>query len=205
MSTGKRERILQSALSVFARKGFYNSKVSEIASAAGVADGTIYLYFKSKEELFLATLERELASWFDALALELVSTAALDAPRFGEAVAHSLSERESLADLLTILHTVLERNIEVSTAIAFKQMLRDKVVAGGRVVEQVLTDLRPGDGARLLVRVHALVVGLRQMSAPSALVSQVLEQEQFAPLRVDFAPDLAGTITDLVRGMQRAH
>ncbi len=57
MATGKRERILDSALRVFARKGFYNAKVSEIASAAGVADGTIYLYFKSKDDLLISLFE----------------------------------------------------------------------------------------------------------------------------------------------------
>src|SRR5436309_1100264 len=44
----KRERILDAAIKVFAAEGFYNAKVSQIAQAAGVADGTIYLYFKSK-------------------------------------------------------------------------------------------------------------------------------------------------------------
>lgn len=201
----RRDAILEVASGLLGKEQFATITMAAVARECGLAKGTLYLYFKSKEELFLATLERELAAWFDDLARELISTSELDARRFGEAVARSLSERESLADLLTILHTVLEHNIEVSTAIAFKQMLRDKVVTGGRVVEQVLTDLHPGDGARLLVRVHALVVGLRQMSAPSALVSQVLEQDQFAPLRVDFEVDLAGTITDLVRGMQRDH
>ena len=47
----KRERILRAATKVFARKGFYATRVSEVAKAAGVADGTIYLYFKSKDEL----------------------------------------------------------------------------------------------------------------------------------------------------------
>ena len=42
----KRERILDAAVRVFAKKGFYATRVSEVAKAAGVADGTIYLYFK---------------------------------------------------------------------------------------------------------------------------------------------------------------
>lgn len=69
---GKRERILRAATRVFARKGFYATKVSEVAKAAGVADGTIYLYFKNKDDLLvslfedrimllLATLERALS------------------------------------------------------------------------------------------------------------------------------------------------
>jgi TetR/AcrR family fatty acid metabolism transcriptional regulator len=54
---GKRERILDAAVKVFAREGFYNAKVSQIADQAGVADGTIYLYFKSKDELLISLFE----------------------------------------------------------------------------------------------------------------------------------------------------
>ena len=53
---GKRERILRAAIKVFARKGFYSTRVSEIAKAAGVADGTIYLYFEGKDDLLLAVI-----------------------------------------------------------------------------------------------------------------------------------------------------
>src|SRR6266550_3493705 len=54
---GKRERILDAAIKVFAAEGFYNAKVSQIAHAAGVADGTIYLYFKSKDDLLISLFE----------------------------------------------------------------------------------------------------------------------------------------------------
>src|SRR5436309_12914212 len=53
----KRERILDAAVRVFAEKGFYNAKVSDVARLAGVADGTIYLYFKSKDDLLISLFE----------------------------------------------------------------------------------------------------------------------------------------------------
>jgi TetR/AcrR family transcriptional regulator, fatty acid metabolism regulator protein len=53
----KRERILDAAERVFARQGFFHSRVSEIARDAGVADGTIYLYFKSKDDLLISLFE----------------------------------------------------------------------------------------------------------------------------------------------------
>jgi TetR/AcrR family fatty acid metabolism transcriptional regulator len=49
----KRRRILDAAVVVFAEHGFYNAKVSQIAKEAGVADGTIYLYFKNKEDILI--------------------------------------------------------------------------------------------------------------------------------------------------------
>ena len=54
----KREAILRAATRVFARNGYFNSKVADIASAAGVADGTVYLYFKSKEEILHSIFDR---------------------------------------------------------------------------------------------------------------------------------------------------
>ena len=47
----KRSAILRAATKIFAGKGFFNSKVADIAAEAGIADGTVYLYFKSKEEI----------------------------------------------------------------------------------------------------------------------------------------------------------
>lgn len=56
----KREAILRAATRVFARSGYFNSKVADIARAAGVADGTVYLYFKSKEEILHSIFDRSM-------------------------------------------------------------------------------------------------------------------------------------------------
>jgi TetR/AcrR family fatty acid metabolism transcriptional regulator len=56
--SSKRERILRAAIDVFAEFGYFNAKVTQIAKGAGVADGTIYLYFDGKEDL-LITIFRE--------------------------------------------------------------------------------------------------------------------------------------------------
>ncbi|HVF23764.1 MAG TPA: helix-turn-helix domain-containing protein, partial [Pyrinomonadaceae bacterium] len=71
----KREAILRAATRVFAHNGYFNSKVADIAREAGVADGTVYLYFKSKEEILHSIFDRSVD---DALAaarkqIELIS------------------------------------------------------------------------------------------------------------------------------------
>jgi TetR/AcrR family fatty acid metabolism transcriptional regulator len=53
----KRQRILDAALRIFAERGFYTAKVSEVAREAGVADGTIYLYFENKDDLLISLFE----------------------------------------------------------------------------------------------------------------------------------------------------
>ena len=54
----KREAILRSAIRVFSQNGYFNSKVADIARDAGIADGTVYLYFKSKEEILHSIFDR---------------------------------------------------------------------------------------------------------------------------------------------------
>ena len=54
----KREAILRAAIKVFAEKGYFNSKVADIAKDAGIADGTVYLYFKSKDEILHSFFDR---------------------------------------------------------------------------------------------------------------------------------------------------
>ncbi|MBA2606825.1 MAG: TetR/AcrR family transcriptional regulator [Acidobacteria bacterium] len=54
----KREAILNAAVKVFAQKGFFNSKVADVAGEAGIADGTVYLYFKSKDEILHSIFDR---------------------------------------------------------------------------------------------------------------------------------------------------
>ena len=56
----KRERILKAATQIFAQHGFYKSTISQIARQANVADGTIYLYFKNKDDLLICLFEEEM-------------------------------------------------------------------------------------------------------------------------------------------------
>jgi len=57
LGTSKRERILSAAISVLAERGFHRTKIKDIAQEAGVADGTIYLYFKNKDHLLIDLFE----------------------------------------------------------------------------------------------------------------------------------------------------
>jgi len=63
---GKRESILRAATRVFARNGYFNSKVADIAREADVADGTVYLYFKSKEEILHSIFDQNMAEAINA-------------------------------------------------------------------------------------------------------------------------------------------
>jgi len=58
VTAARRKQILDAATRVFAEKGFHRATIKEIARVAGIADGTIYTYFASKDEVLLAVLDR---------------------------------------------------------------------------------------------------------------------------------------------------
>ncbi len=64
----KYERILDAAVEVIAEHGYFNSPVSAIAARAGVADGTVYLYFKSKDEVLRKALDRNFERFYVVVA-----------------------------------------------------------------------------------------------------------------------------------------
>ncbi len=59
----KPQQIIDAAVRVFARNGYYNSRVSDIAREAGIAAGTIYLYFKTKDEILVTLFREKMAEW----------------------------------------------------------------------------------------------------------------------------------------------
>src|SRR5882724_829149 len=74
----KRDAILRAAIDVFAERGYFNAQVADVARAAGVAAGTVYLYFKSKDDLLVSIFERSMR---DGLTLGRAAVADLHDPR----------------------------------------------------------------------------------------------------------------------------
>src|SRR5262244_4251421 len=74
----KRDAILRAAIDVFADRGYFNAQVADVARAAGVAAGTVYLYFKNKDHLLVSIFERSMR---DGLEAGRSAVADLDDPR----------------------------------------------------------------------------------------------------------------------------
>ena len=64
-------QIIDAAIRVFARAGYYNSRVADIAREAGIAAGTIYLYFKTKDEILVTLFREKMAAWVAFVRLEI--------------------------------------------------------------------------------------------------------------------------------------
>src|SRR2546428_11857278 len=98
---GKRQRILRAAIEVFAQSGYFNAKVSEIAKAAAVADGTIYLYFDGKEDLLTTIFREQTRNYLQSLERDMAPMRSAE-DRIRIAIRHHLASlgRERSLDIL---------------------------------------------------------------------------------------------------------
>jgi TetR/AcrR family fatty acid metabolism transcriptional regulator len=149
--TTKRERILRAAVDVFAQNGYFNAKVSDIAKSAGVADGTIYLYFDGKEDLLITIFREHTRNYLQSLERDL-STISRPEDRLRIAIRHhmetlgrdralaivsqvelrhslkfmSLLSQQEVADYLGILRKIVEHG---QTEGVFRRNLHPALVA----------------------------------------------------------------------------
>lgn len=199
----RREGILSVAADAFDRVGFNDTSMAWLASRCGLAKGTLYLYFPTKEALFLAVYVAELDAWFDGFNRRLAGAARGKSTQLAGLMVDALAERPRLPALAAILHTVLEHNIGDEEALAFKRHLFERVAETGAALETATDFLLPGDGARLLLRFHALVIGCWQAATPAPVARRILERDEFAPWRIDFSEELENTLVLLLEGWRR--
>ncbi len=105
-SNGKYEVILRAAIKVFARSGFFNSKVADVAREAGVADGTVYLYFKNKDDILVSIFNHVME---EALARGRASLAEIDDPveKLKRVIKRHLERFEDDRDLAVVFQVEL--------------------------------------------------------------------------------------------------
>ena len=105
----KRKRILQAAVKVFARKGYFAARVSEIAKKAGVADGTIYLYFKNKEDILGSLFDDVMSEHVQAVRVALPAIADTEG-RLRTVAEHHLRTLGENRDLAVVFQVELRQS-----------------------------------------------------------------------------------------------
>jgi TetR/AcrR family fatty acid metabolism transcriptional regulator len=150
----KRDLIRRAAIDVFAERGYFNSQVADVARAAGVAAGTVYLYFKSKDDLLVSIFERSMR---DGLAAGRAAVANLDDPRERlRRLAHGHLERLGRDRNLAIVFQVELRQSTKFMERFSATLLRDYLgliraaIADGQREGLFRSDIKPTVAAKVL-------------------------------------------------------
>lgn len=150
----KRKRLLQAAVQTFGRRGFHEAKIAEIASEAGVAEGTVYLYFRNKEDLlgcvFDETMDEVLAEG------RAIRNGPGTAPeKLTALVGRHLSFIGQDRDLASVFQIELRRSARLVERFSRSKLteylrLLDGVLKDGIAAGQLRKDLEPRLAVRIL-------------------------------------------------------
>jgi TetR/AcrR family transcriptional regulator len=202
LKDARRDAILAAARALFCAEPFESIAMSQVAAAAGLAKGTLYLYFRTREEIFLALLTREYSAWLAAFAEEAKRFATPEAAL--DWIAASLSGRQELVLLAGILHAVLERNLSVETARAFKLGVDAGIASIVPDLARALHLDSEKDARRFLNWLQASVVGIHQLASPAPTVRTAMAQEpRLAGMTVDFQQELRAMLGALLIGLRQ--
>ena len=198
----RRQQLLTAAHGLF-RASRTLPSVAEIASSAGVAKGSVYRWFSTKEEIFLALLEDSFSGLLAQVLSHiesLPSTPPEAAACFAASYAQALAQFPDLLPLAGMTNAVLEKNLPLEAMLQFKQGLADSLRAAGSALERGGRRFTQGDGADLLLHTWSLTMGLWQaLDFPCDIRAQ-MQSPELMILNRDFMTELRIAVQALWRG-----
>ena len=153
--------IMDAAREVFARKGFAETTMDDIAEAAGLAKGTLYLYFKSKRALYLAALKHGVAE-LNTQTVRAMDAAQSAREKIRALIATRLAYARDNREFCKIYYTELGNLVHpVYTVAGFRKMYMQQVDFITAVLEQAMQDgeIRAGSARQVAFMIYDLTRG----------------------------------------------
>jgi len=175
--------------------------VEEVARAAGVAKGTVYLYFPGKEDLLLAVHERHVAGFFTPLMKKLAEPGPLAFDDiFPVTLEHLIRVRGYLA-LTSRCFAMMERETPIDSALAFKARVASILSVAGAALERHFPALGAGGGVAILLHSYGLIVGLWQLLHPNERFGKAMDRPELKPLKLDYELEIERALRALWFGI----
>jgi len=198
--TERREAILRAAEELLHANPGGGIAVEDLARRAGLAKGTVYLYFRTREEVLLQVHLARLHGLFDALEAALAAPEVDAAYRAVRATLLHLRAHPEFLPLATNCRSMLEANASADAALEYKLAIGQRLAAIGARVEALYPQMRRGEGMALLMSSYALMLGLWQLTDPPACLREAMQRPELAMFHVDFEKQLAAALLALWAG-----
>lgn len=193
--------ILDAAEALFVQHPERMASVAEVAEAAGLAKGTVYLYFPSKEEMLLALHERQVAQFFVEVMKRLDAPGAVDFDAIFEVTSKHLIRVPGYLALTSRCFGMMEREIPTETALAFKTRVGQILVLAGAGLERHIPALAPGDGVTIFLHSYGLIVGLWQLLHPNERFGAAMNKPELRMFKRDYEREIEKALRALWTGM----
>lgn len=195
----KRDLILTTAAELFDQQPDALPTAAAIATRSGIAKGTVYLYFKSKEEIFLALLEQHYQAWFSDIRTAITADKP-DADEIINAICHYIEIQPQFFQLASLSSSIIEQNVNSGVLLAFKEKLVNTVNSASHDLALKLELEEHETCAQLLMRSYAMLLGLWQISHNPEELADLLNQPSLSIIQPEFGLEARDALAQLWHG-----
>jgi TetR/AcrR family transcriptional regulator len=171
-----------------------------IAKEAKFTRSNLYKYFNSKEEIFLELIKHDIVFWRKDVVANLNPAKIRSVKEFASVWVSLQVRHERLIKLLAILHNSLEKNVSIEKLTEFKRGAKEELFVMAEVLCSLFPKLTIEKAANFLELQIAAAIGLFQMTDLSEMQQQILEDPEFAVLKLDFAISFQEAVEYLLNG-----
>lgn len=159
LTEARRNEIMKACKELYDKMNFKDISLKEIGNVTSFTRTSIYNYFQSKEEIFLALFEKEYLDWTADLTEILESPDAMDTEELSERIAETLTKRELMLRLLSANLYDLEENSRMERLVDFKRAYKSSVEVMGKILEKHYPDLDESERRLTLVTAFEFLHG----------------------------------------------
>lgn len=141
LTNARKEEIINACAKLYESMSFKEITIKEIGKATSFTRTSIYNYFQTREEIFLAYMQREYEAWIDSLEKLRRQYEHMSRMEFAKALARSLEERKNLLKLMSMNHYDMEENSRMERLVEFKVAYGRALAEVGNCLEQFFPEM----------------------------------------------------------------
>lgn len=197
----KRAKILKTAWLLYNKSGGVLPTASEIADKALLSKGTIYLYFHTKEEIYLQLYVEKVKEWFDSFTESLeAAEGPLTVQDFVAMTTAYIIENPRVLNLCNIVDGVLEQNTLDEVIIEVKVQLAQILESCSDIITKVFPGISRQRAIKLMLEIYSLVNGLWHFASIPPKTLKALKKKGIDMFDVDFRTAAVESVSALIKG-----
>lgn len=195
----RRTAILNAAEKLYLKHPDRIASVAEVAVAAGLAKGTVYLYFPGKEEMLLALHERHVARFFAKMVGRLARPEAAGFDEVFDVTRDHFIRVPGYLALTSRCFAMMDREIPLDVVIEFKKRIGLLLAEAGAGLAHHFP-LTLSQGVTILMHSYGLIVGLWQLVHPNERLGKAMDQPALRALKLDYEREIEAALRALWSG-----
>lgn len=173
LTNARRQEIINACKQLYKTMSFKEITIKEIANYTSFTRPSIYNYFETKEEIFLAILEQEYGLWVEELEKVCAESEKLTKEQVAKALASSLENRALLLKLMSMNHYDMEANSRMERLIDFKKAYGASLTAVEKMLEKFCKDV---DSSAFIYNFFPFIYGIYPYAVVTEKQKKAIEQ-----------------------------